>query len=345
MSHRLDSKPKPKPTDHARPRLSELSYFATGGNARHLACPQSSQDLQAALAQCKQDGLISFFLGGGSNSLVMDRDWPGMVISFHQLKHLRIDASTGIVVAGAGVENSRLTEAVWQAGLCGLAWMHRLPGQIGGTTRMNARCYGGEISQNVKRVRTVDVNGELKDYDVDKTRVFRGYKDTYFMDQKEAIAEVELHLTPAQGDQLAQARQQMEFCQNDRTAKLQFEHPTCGCVFKNDYSVGIASGFLLEHAGGKALSRPGATINPKHANFVFNQGGGSDTLLELTFDMRELVYAEFGVWLEYEMEILGQLSPEQKARFSEQRRQDPSKASRLNEVLKLWQNRANTRKT
>lgn len=111
----------------------------------------------------------------------------------------------------------------------------------------------------------------------------------------------------------------MQFYEQDRVKKGQFLYPTCGCVFKNDYTVGVPSGMLLDKAGAHKLSRPEVALNPKHANFVYNKGAGSRDILELTLAMRELVYREYGVWMEFEMEILGDLPADLKARVEEKR--------------------------
>jgi UDP-N-acetylmuramate dehydrogenase len=200
--------------------------------------------------------------------------------------------------------------------------MNRLPGQIGGTVRMNARCYGGEISQICTKVTVVTADGAVKTYADPK--VFRGYKDTIFMDNGDIIAGAELTLTPGNK---AEIEAKMNFCESDRVAKGQFEWPTCGCVFKNDYDVGVSSGMLLDHAGGKTLRHGKIEINPHHANFVYNKGGTSRDILEMSFKMREAVFKKFGVWMEYEMEILGDVDDDMKPRLVEAR------PNQMNEAL------------
>lgn len=292
--------------------ISRHAYYKTGGEARSFYQPKSVAELSAARKDIAQEGTPYFFIGGGTNSLVSDERWNGAVISFAGLR--RLDVNGEYIVVGAGIENSDLAKAALKAGLEGAAWMYRLPGQLGGTVRMNARCYGGEISEITTRVTTVAKDGEVKVY-TDKS-IFRGYKDTIFMQNDEAIAEIEVELAP--GDKAA-IEKKMLFCESDRESKGQFTYPTCGCVFKNNYAVGVPSGMLLEAAGVKDLKTEGVSINPQHANFVYNISATSRSIVEMTLKMRELVYSKFGVWLEYEMELLGAFPKDLEAKLKEER--------------------------
>jgi len=216
----------------------------------------------------------------------------------------------------AGITNTEFSEFAYQKGLEGAAWMNYLPGEIGGTVRMNARCYGGEISQIVKKIYAFDRSGNEKIYH--GRDVFRGYKDTLFMDNGEIVSKVIISLRPGVKEEI---RKTMDMCKSDRERRGQFLFPTCGCVFKNNYDpeVSVSSGFLLELASAKDLRFQGAEVSAGHANFVYNKSASSEAILEVTFLMREAVWKKFGVWLDYEMEILGDLKDSYKSRFFEKR--------------------------
>ena len=113
----------------------------------------------------------------------------------------------------------------------------------------------------------------------------------------------------------------MQRCLEDRQQKGQFLFPSCGCVFKNDYSedVSVPSGMLLERAGVLGRRWKNAVVSSKHANFVFNQGASSRDIIELTLQMRERVWEEFGVWLQYEMEFLGDMPKDLEAQVQKER--------------------------
>lgn len=284
-------------------QLADLAYYRTGGDCNELHMPSSLDELAAIVKSLRQRAKPFFVLGGGTNSLVCDELWPGAVIALSNMAELKVLTSRGRIYCEAGVENSQFAHFAADKGLNGAGWMYRLPGQMGGTVRMNARCYGGEISSIVVKVVCVDPEGRIVIHE-NPAEIFFGYKDTSFMKTQEIVAAVELQLVP--GD-VAETRKLMKFCEDDRTLKGQFLYPSCGCVFKNDYSVGVPSGMLLEASGVKSMRMGGAEVSPKHANFVFNKGATSREIIELTLMMREAVYQKFGVWLQYEMEILGQL--------------------------------------
>ena len=296
-------------------QLKNYAYYGTGGSCRVLHEPQSIDELSTILKKINADRVPYFILGAGTNSLVLDHPFPGDVIIFSKMKTIRREGHS--LVCGAGADNTEVCVAALNAGLSGISWMNRLPGQIGATVRMNARCYGGEISQVTTSVRAVLPDGSIKHY-TPADGIFKGYKDTLFMDNGAVIAEATLSLTPGDANII---REHMDFCMSDRIAKGQFDFPTCGCVFKNNYAVGIPSGMLLDQADARRLNTPLVALNPQHCNFVYNKGAGSEDILRFTLGMQELVYQEFGVWMEYEMEILGQLTPEQLKRVQEVRPQ------------------------
>lgn len=294
-------------------QLKEKSYYQTGGTCDLLVSPTSIEELANAMAQIHRDRIPCFFLGAGSNSLIMDDHWPGAVVLFERLN--RIDIKDNRISVESGVENTLLAEKCLEASLAGCDWMYYLPGQLGATVRMNARCYGGEISQIVTSVTAVTPGGDIKQYT--NEGIFKGYKDTLFMTNGEIIAEVDIDLRQEGQDQI---RSRMAFCRSDREKKHQFAFPSCGCVFKNDYAAGVPSGMLLEKAGVRGLSTEQVEISPWHANFVFNRGATARHILEMTLQMRESVYDRFGVWLAFEMEILGLLPDDLKHRVSETRK-------------------------
>lgn len=313
-------------------KLRDLAYYRTGGHCQAFYEPKNIQDLAKIVSALHATGQRYFVLGGGTNSLVLDEDWPGAVIAFTRMKRLEVRQNQ--ISCDAGVENSDIARAALKASLAGAAWMFRLPGQIGGTVRMNARCYGGEISQIVSVIDAVLPDGTMRSFAASEG-IFRGYKDTVFMDNGAIVAGVTLQL---HGGEASKIEEQMAFCESDRTRKGQFDFPTCGCVFKNDYSVGVPSGMLLDKAGAHDLIAERVKINPSHANFVYNQGAGSRDILEMTFRMRERVFQEFGVWLEYEMEILGALPSDLKAKVDEKRKAEP-KQDKLQSLRLAFQKR------
>jgi UDP-N-acetylmuramate dehydrogenase len=235
----------------------------------------------------------------------MDEPWPGAVILMRRLNS-KTRTPEGNWILGAGVENSEAAEFFASQKLTGAEWLNRLPGEIGGTVRMNARCYGGEMSGIVTRVTSIDPAGNLKEYD--SPTAFKGYKDTIFCHNNEIIVAAEFNLTSG-NERLI--RNTMITCENDRTQKKQFAHPSCGCVFKNNYDAGVPSGRLMENAGLKGRRRGQAIISESHANFIFNLGGASARdIIELALEARDVVFQQTGIKLDLEMEVRGVLPPD-----------------------------------
>ncbi len=292
--------------------LKEISYYKTGCTVDQLFAPASVEELADTMRKIHAVKTPYFLLGAGSNSLIMDDHWFGAVIVFSNMNSITVNDTQ--VVAGAGVDNTLFSEACLEMSLGGASWMYALPGQLGSTIRMNARCYDGEISQIVESVTAVTEKGEMKQYQAQD--LFLGYKNTVFMSNREIVALAGFRLFRA--DQV-NILEHMEYCKVDREKKHQFLYPSCGCVFKNDYSVGVPSGLLLDKANVRQLSSDHVEISPYHANFVFNRGASAREILTTTLDMREVVYDYFGIWLEYEMEILGIIPDNLKSRVIEKR--------------------------
>ncbi len=287
--------------------LRDLSYFQTGGSFREFFSPSTVKEMAHVVRSLAERQIPYFLLGAGTNSLVSDEPWSGAVISFRQLKSEQVFGNN--LVFGSGVENTHIARTAHKHGLAGAAWMYRLPGQIGATCRMNARCYGGEISQVVTKITAVKSSGEIVFYEQEEIKSkFISYKNTDFMRSGELICEVTLSLHPC--TDLNKQEQEMYQIEKDREKKKQFSLPSCGCVFKNDYhpEVSVPSGLLLELSGAKSLSHGKVHVSPYHCNFIFNDGGTSRDVLLLANRMRDLVYSHFGVWLEFEMETLGHFS-------------------------------------
>lgn len=299
--------------------LNKLSYFATGGTCDNLYTPCSHRELQEIIKKIFRQGDRYFILGAGTNSLVSDDHWPGAVVSCHNLDKIS-KISESEIVCQAGVNNRAIVAYCLQHELSGAEWMTELPGQIGATTRMNARCYGGEISQLVNSVKVVTAAGASRSYHTVKDKIFRGYKDTVFMNNGDFISEVHLSLQKGDRDKMIAKMQRIA---DDRTTKGQFLYPSCGCVFKNNYQIGIPSGVLLDQADVRRFSGQKVFVSPNHANFIFNDGGSSREISELTVKMRQAVYEKFGVWLVYELEFLGKFPVEVQQAVNQQRQQQP----------------------
>ncbi len=279
--------------------LSRECTFALGGPARFFCIPADAEALGASLRVAQGAGLPWFLLGGGSNVLFRDEGFPGVVFSTRGLRSFLVTPQ-GEVWAGAGLSNAFLTEETSRLGLTGFEWAAGLPGTVGGGVYMNAKCYGGSYGDSVLRVRALTPAGEAVTYTRDECAF--AYKDSLFQHRRDVITEVRLRLEPGEQDRI---RQTGEAHIADRKAKGQFLLPSAGCVFKNDYSVGVSAGRLIEDSGLKGLAVGGVKVFEQHANFIVNTGTGTTRdVLELMARIKQRVWEHKGVKLEEEVRVV-----------------------------------------
>jgi len=170
--------------------LASRSYYGIGGRARFLAHPGSPAELADLLLWNKEYQLPLAIMGKGSNILFSDSLFPGIVISLDRMQRM-FWISDDELWCEAGADNTLIAEELLKSGRGGGAWLYRLPGQIGSTVRMNARCFGGEISAVTRGIQTMTIEGRLQWQTPDE--VFHGYKQTSLMDNPEIVVAVLLH--------------------------------------------------------------------------------------------------------------------------------------------------------
>ena len=281
--------------------LAGRGYYGIGGSARYFAEPGSLAELADILLWSVEQRLPLALMGSGSNILLSDADFAGMVISLGRMERMHW-LSDDELFCEAGVENSRIAEELLRAGRGGGEWLYRLPGQIGATVRMNARCFGGEVSAITAAVLTLSVEGCLRWRLPEE--IFYGYKHTALMESPEIVVASLLRF--AETRPVEETRALMEGHKGEREAKHHFDFPSCGSTFKNNYAVGRSSGSIFEELGFKGQSEGGAMVSPHHANFIFNKGGATATeVLTLAARMKHAAFAEAGAQLDLEVQCVG----------------------------------------
>jgi len=279
--------------------LAIHTTFRIGGSADYFCMPRSIEELRQALVYASERGLRRYILGGGSNTLFADAGFRGLVICTTELKTVSREGDTIRALAGAGMD--ALCRAAAEAGLTGLEFAGGLPGSVGGAAVMNARAYGGEMSNVVERVRTFLPDGS--ELPLSRGELGYAYKQSVFMERPElAIAEVELRLQPADaGDVKAATDRNRE----DRRSKGQYAWPSAGCVFKNCYELGVSSGGIIDSLGLKGLAVGDAQVYDLHANFIVNRGKArAADVLELMDKLNDEIYRAKGVRLEAEVRVV-----------------------------------------
>lgn len=246
-----------------------------------------------------REGVPYFILGGGANILVSDQGVSALVIStagldsvLHDGEHLKF---------GTGLPMSRATEVAAAHGLGGIEFLYSMPGSVGGAVWMNARCYGGSISDSLDSVEYFDETGELQVYTTDQ-RDF-AYKRSPFQNRACVMLNASFRLVPTDPQVL---RLRMQEYRADREAKGHFRAPSAGSVFKNNHDYGAPSGKLIDSLGLRGLRVGGAEISPEHANIIINTGTATAldirTLIE---SVQDIVHKRLGLELEREVLYVG----------------------------------------
>lgn len=278
--------------------MSRYCTYKAGGSARYLISVENIEELREALKMAKEKKLDSFILGRGSNVLVRDGGYDGIIIRLSG-EFTLIESTQNVITAGAAATNVEVCVLARDEGLSGIEFMHGIPGSIGGAVFMNAGAYGSEICDYVDEVTFMD-----EDYNVvakPSKDIDFGYRHTEFMDGGGIIISVKLRLTPSSADAVAS---KMDTLLNKRTSKQPMNYPSCGSVFKRP-SGGYAAK-LIEDAGLKGASIGGAEVSTKHSGFIINKGGATaNDITDLIKLVQKRVKKNSGIDLKTEVRIIG----------------------------------------
>lgn len=278
--------------------LAGLTTLGCGGPAAFLIEADSAARLAAILDVVNAGGLPWFVLGRGTNLLVADSGWDGLII--RPAGGLTVCEQEGeLLRCGAGVPLPRAAGIAAEAGLSGLEPLAGIPGSIGGAITMNAGAFGRDIGELTESVELC-LPGEVRLLTaVEAGFAYRGTS----LPAGAVVASATLRLRPGDPRMVRQAT--LDY-RRQRDAS-QPKGSTCGSVFKNPPGEKSA-GQLLDGAGCKGLSAGGAAVSGQHANFIINQGGATAAdVLTLIDRCRELVRESTGILLEPEVRLLGNI--------------------------------------
>lgn len=278
--------------------MSRHTTFRVGGEAECMAVVETKEELSQLVSYLGRIEQDYFVLGNGSNLLVGDKGYRGIIVKLGpRLSAVGVDKNH--IAAGAGALLSRVAYVARDAGLSGLEFAAGIPGSIGGGIVMNAGAYGGEMKQVVQMVRVMDKEGEILTLDND-TMEF-GYRTSIIRDRPFIVLGVVLKLTPGNKEEIS-AR--MEELMKQRKSKQPLEYPSAGSTFKRPE--GYYAGKLIMDAGLRGYRIGGAQVSEKHCGFVINAGGASAAdIREVIEEVQERVKDRFHVRLEPEVIYLG----------------------------------------
>ena len=276
--------------------LSKYTTFGIGGPAQFMVEPRTMEELREALDFAESEGLKVLPLGGGSDILLPDSGFRGLVIRFSRLSNVEIRGRR--MVCEAGVYLQRLLNLAAKEGLSGLEPLAGIPGQLGGAIAKNAGSYGREIVELVRSVTILTWDGEIVDTDTrELSIVYRGSR----IPDLGLVVRVTLEL--AEGDPEKITAETEKFLER-RKKEQPYGIRSAGCVFKNPENAEPA-GYLLDKAGLKGFRIGDAAYSDIHANFIVNEGNASyGDIIRLIEIGKERVKDEFGVSLEEEIVVV-----------------------------------------
>ena len=273
--------------------------FRVGGPADFSVTPKNYEELSGVLKCCAKYEMPCYIMGNGSNLLVSDQGYRGVVIQlFRQLNDIQCEGN--VIRAHAGALLSAVANRALEEKLTGFEFAAGIPGTLGGACVMNAGAYGGEMKDVLKSVTVLTREGER--ITLQKNELELGYRTSIIAKKDYIVLEAEIELEVGDAEEIKAV---MDDLKERRTTKQPLEYPSAGSTFKRPE--GYFAGKLIQESGLQGFQVGGAQVSEKHCGFVINkdQATAAD-IAELIRQVQDRVEEKFGVRLETEVKRLGE---------------------------------------
>ena len=279
--------------------LAKHTTFGIGGPADCMVFPETREELSKLLKYAYQKKISAIFIGSGSNILVWDKGFDGIVISLKKsFKNLTIKRNSQIIVE-AGVMLGTMVKQAMAAEIGGLESLIGVPGTVGGALIMNAGAFGSEISKYFEEAKTMTIEGDTKSYK--KGEIEFSYRHSTFP-KNEILLEATFQCKRGKPAEILKDR---KVASDRRKSNQPLKFRSAGSIFKNP-SDSLAAGYLIDKTGLKGTERGGAAISEKHANFIVNMGDATAAdVLYLIKLAKKYVAKKFHINLELEVKLIG----------------------------------------
>ena len=279
--------------------LAKHTTFGIGGPADCMVFPETREELSKLLKYAYQKKISAIFIGSGSNILVWDKGFDGIVISLKKsFKNLTIKRNSQIIVE-AGVMLGTMVKQAMATEIGGLESLIGVPGTVGGALIMNAGAFGSEISKYFEEAKTMTIEGDIKSYK--KGEIEFSYRHSTFP-KNEILLEATFQCKRGKPAEILKDR---KVASDGRKSNQPLKFRSAGSIFKNP-SDSLAAGYLIDKTGLKGTVRGGAAISEKHANFIVNMGDATAAdVLYLIKLAKKYVAEKFHINLELEVKLIG----------------------------------------
>ena len=282
--------------------MKKHTSFKIGGNADFFVSVKTIEELKQALFYAKQKQIPRTIIGNGTNILVSDSGIRGIVIKIDIQKFDLKEENDYIEISvGSGNKMMALATQLKKQEISGFEQLSGIPGTIGGAIYMNAGAYGKEMKDIVISTRCMNMKGEIFELSNEEQKF--EYRSSVFNTKEYIILEAKLKLKKGKKEDI---ELQMNEYLNQRKEKQPLEYPSAGSTFKRQE--GIITAKLIDECGLKGYKIGGAMVSEKHAGFIVNTGDATaKDVLELIKYVKDEVYKKYGVKIEEEVKIVGEL--------------------------------------
>lgn len=278
--------------------MKNHTSFKVGGPADILVIPSRIEQVERIINSCKKHKTNYFVMGNGSNLIVRDGGFRGVIIKLTALNEIKFDGSR--VKAEAGALLSILSKEILKNSLKGFEFASGIPGTVGGAVTMNAGAYGPEIKDVLESALVLDNNGEIKS--LSNNEMDFSYRNSVVQKNGYIVLEATFKLEDGNYEEI---KKRMDELNKRRVDKQPLNYPSAGSTFKRPE--GYFAGKLIEDSGLKGKAIGGACVSEKHSGFIinYNNASAADVLGLINF-VKETVKKNYGVTLEAEVKVIGE---------------------------------------
>ena len=277
--------------------MSSHCTFRAGGTAKYYVIPDEYKKVRDVLRLCVEENIPYYVIGNGSNLLVQDDGFDGVIIEIDSAL-AKIEINGNEIVAKAGAKLSKIAVKALNESLTGFEFAHGIPGNLGGAVTMNAGAYGGEMKDVLKWVKVLDNEGNI--ITLDASELEMGYRTSIIEKKGYIVLQARIGLNIGFSEDIGLI---MQMFMQKRRASQPLEYPSAGSTFKRPE--GYFAGKLIDDAGLRGYRVGGAMVSEKHCGFVINYDNATATdVINLMKDVQAKVKEKFDVQLEPEVRII-----------------------------------------